>query len=132
MIRPAQSLVRREWKNDLWLQSCWIMNSRTRNPAAGTASTRATGQYPALTASHIRTQINAKGSAVIRISAMLRARRGLQYAQSVCLRDLGAVVDLGVDAGGVLMVLLPRIRGLKHRVYIKACIATITLRYRTF
>ncbi len=61
---------------------------------------------------------------------MLRARRGLQYALSVCLRDLGAVVNSEVDADAILMMLLSRIGGLKHQVYIRARIATV--RYRTF
>ena len=42
MTRPTQSFARRWRKNDPWPQSCWIMNSRTRKPAAGTASNRPT------------------------------------------------------------------------------------------
>jgi hypothetical protein len=40
MTRPTQSLARLWRKNDPWPQSCWIMKSRTRKPAAGTASSR--------------------------------------------------------------------------------------------
>ncbi len=38
----ADPVVRRRaaGRRTPWLQSCWIMNSRTRNPAAGTASGR--------------------------------------------------------------------------------------------
>ena len=38
--RPTQSLAARWRKKAPWPQSCWIMNSRTRKPAAGTASSR--------------------------------------------------------------------------------------------
>jgi len=37
---PDQSLIARWRKNEPWPQSCWIMNSRTRNPAAGRARMR--------------------------------------------------------------------------------------------
>jgi hypothetical protein len=40
IARPTQSLVARRWKKAPWPQSCWIKKSRTRKPAAGTASNR--------------------------------------------------------------------------------------------
>src|SRR6266511_6388173 len=38
MMRPTQSFASRWWKKAPCPQSCWIMKSRTRKPAAGTAS----------------------------------------------------------------------------------------------
>src|SRR5688572_7377407 len=45
MHRPTQSRAVREWKNEPWPQSCWIMNMRIMNPAVGNAM-RTVSQYP--------------------------------------------------------------------------------------
>ena len=44
MTRPTQSFTALFGKNAPWPQSCWIMNRRTRKPAAGTAISSDTHQ----------------------------------------------------------------------------------------
>jgi len=43
---PTILFARRDAKSEPWPQSCWIMNNRTRKPAAGTASAIAGLQGP--------------------------------------------------------------------------------------
>ncbi len=72
MTRPTQSFALRWRKNEPWLQSCWIMNRRTRKPAAGTAISSAT-QSDHVHVAQASAHIAINGTTVITISKMLLA-----------------------------------------------------------
>ncbi len=75
ITRPTQSLAVRLRKKAPWPQSCWIMNRRTTNPAAGTISTAA-HQKPCSSANQAATHSPASGVMLTTISQMLRSRLG--------------------------------------------------------
>ena len=75
--RPIQSLTALCGKKAPCPQSCWIMNSRTRKPAVGTAIKRHNHQAPKkCSTAHIAVHKAASGTSVIASSTRLRAPFG--------------------------------------------------------
>ena len=91
--RPIQSFSNLDRKNDPWPQSCWIMNRRTRNPAAGTVRSNAAHHRPRACAAQASTQMAASGTAVTAISKRLRPVLGSRYGASLRLQAPGAVTS---------------------------------------
>jgi hypothetical protein len=77
MTRPTQSLAERPAKKVPWPQSCWIMNRRTRKPAAGIAISNEAQAWPRWNANQAAAHKKASGKTVIASSAMLRMRFGV-------------------------------------------------------
>src|SRR5512133_2782486 len=73
------------------------MKSRTRKPAAGTASSRQS-QYPRSRVAHIRSQSRISGPAVMTSSTMLRKQLGARYCARIRIKSR-APSETGIKRG---------------------------------